>query len=283
MESNLISIKINQMNHPKVQEFFKTNLPVFTLGESITGLVLFNLGQGEVIKHRGISVSLAVSMWNQNSCVDTSIIESKLLLENGTLNYSYSSAFDFKLKDDLPPTFIGHKYSFKYQIIVTIKKLFGSIQAASQFFVYKPFQNKNQIKSQLLTVSCPSFTGDFTIQDIYMNNEIARVVFHTSFIEGENLESIHILFQEYESYKDSTSTSTIFNYQVCDGPPRSDVAFPVFLDFGAYHLSQSIQQNFFPFQVNYFMIISIVTGSKEIKTKPTLIVLEQPELDLQTA
>ena len=278
MESNLISIKINQTNNPKLQEYFNTNLPIFKLGDSITGLILFNLNNGEAIKHRGITVALSVSLWNQNSCVDTAIIESKLLLENGTLNYSYSSAFDFKVKEDLPPTFIGHKYSFKYQILVTIKKLFGSIQASSQFIVYKPFTNVNQIKKQLLTVSCPSFTGDFAIQDIYMNNEIAKIIFHTSFIEGENVESIRILFQEYESYKDSTSTATIFNYQVCDGPPRQDVSFPVFLDFAAYHLSQSIQQNFFPFQVNYFMIISIMANSKEIRTKPMLITLEQPEL-----
>ena len=267
------------MNHPKQQQFFKTTLPVFSTNEQITGLVLFNLVNGEVIKHRGITISLAVSMWNQNACIDTYTLNSIQLMNSGTLSSSYSAAFEFKLDDSLPPTFIGQKYSFKYQIFVTIKKLFGSIQESSIFYVYKPFISQDQIVKQLLTVQSPSIQADFSIANTYLNNETAKLLFHSTFADEDKVESISIILQQVEQYKELRHTKTIFTYQVCDGPPKKDVKYPVFLDFASYHLNQSLEQKYFPFKAGYSISILLLSGSKEIKTIPTPILIVQPELD----
>ena len=270
MKQNKVTfhIDVEEIDRPQYKNFFQKESPIFLVGDKIRGNLTLFLQSGSSLKHKGISISFQVKLYNNLKEVATKTFETHELVPSGILTETYSANFSFDI-GSYSSSYIGPKYTYVYLIQASVKTFFSQIVENKHILILNPLQFYVTDQLPFFSIKNELLEATFLLKNTFVPNMgMIQGLFEVQNVltdDIDSVESIYFQFINTETYKDHTSYSLLLNYQITEFLPKQSSKFPILIDISQMKLWQPPVQYDFSFQANYCVrFVCKLTNGKEI-------------------
>ena len=247
-ENNPIVIKFASIeDRINYKQFCKVNAPIYLKGDKIIAkLVIEKLENDQPIKFRGFTVSIIERIFKEKHKIEETILTSKTFKEdseivgNGVIekpNTEYQFIFD-KINFSCP-SYYGLKYKIMYYVEIAIQQRWNQeILVCEPVYLLDPVPDAfpKQPVSKSIDHENVSLNVYFDQGIIPLNGTIHGQI---AFGDTSNSGLLQVTLDAIvaETYDGKTEETTVVEYEVMDGCPRSGTTVPFMIQLQPFRLS----------------------------------------------
>jgi vacuolar protein sorting-associated protein 26 len=243
----------------------KTELPIFTHGESIDGTVRVVLPPGKKLDHIGIRLEIIgiIDLFYDKGNSQEFTSRCDELETQGQLDKTKEYTFKFENVNMQYESYNGTNVQLRYYLRATVQKSsYSQITKEQDLWVQgigEPPEINNSIKMEVGIEDCLHIEFEYDKQKYHMKDcVLGKIYFLLVRIKIKHMELSIVRRETISGANGSTQNDTVTKFEVMDGAPIRGESIPIRLFLDGYDLTPTYKMVNNKFSVRYYLNLVLV-------------------------